>query len=263
MERARRTNLVLLVVALALGGIAWWQVQGEIDAREPALTDLDPAAIDHVRIGCSAGCVPREFTRMEHGWRMLAPYTLAADDAAVARLLAIAASPVRQRDDAAGIDLGKIGLDPPSMTLEFGATRIEIGTTDALRGDRFVRVDARIARVPDRFSPFLMATAESELDRRLVPPGADVLRWRIDGVEQPDDAHRHGLRAAKISPVDASMPAQGPRRLVEVDFADGTGAEWTLLHAGEAWVARRTSPALDYHLSPDDAARLVGDALHP
>ena len=260
MERARRTNLELFTVALALGGIAWWQVKGEIDAREPALTDLDAASIDHVRVGCNVGCMPREFERTEHGWRMLSPHALVADDAAVARLLAIAASPVRQRDDATGVDLAKIGLDPPSMTLELGATRIEIGSADALRGDRFVRVDKRIARVPDRFSPFLMATAESELDRRLVPPGTSVLRSRLDDVERTDDAKWHGIRAAKITPVDASFRTQVPPRRIGVDFADGSTVEWTLLHSGDAWIARRTAPALDYHLTADDALRLVGDA---
>ena len=256
MRRAMRTNLVLAAVAAVLGVLAWWQVDREIDAREPPLTTIDTAAVASIQVRC-AGCVERRFARTPRGWRMTAPYDLDADPAAIARLLAIAAAPVRQRDPVEDYDLAKIGLDPPTMTLELDATRIDIGTTDALRGERYVRDGARIARVPDRFSPFLVATPESELDRHLVPRPADVRSVRVDGVESPSliPAWRE-VRATRITPADAS-PSIGSRR-IDLDFGDGTSRTWQLLRRADEWIARRADPALDFHLAAADASRLVG-----
>lgn len=256
MRTAARTNLVLAVVAAVLGVLAWWQVDREIDAREPPLATIDTAAVTNLHVRC-AGCVERRFTRTPGGWRMTVPYALDADPNAIARLLAIADAPVRLREPVEHYDLAKIGLDPPTMTLELDASRIDFGSTDALRGDRYARDGARIARVPDRFSPFLVATPESELDRHLVARAADVRSVRVDGVEVPalSTAWREA-RAARITPVDAS-PSTGSRR-IDLDFADGTSTTWHVQRRADDWVARRDDPALDYHLADADAARLVG-----
>ncbi len=256
MRKAARTNLVLAVVAAALGVVAWWQVDREIDAREPPLTTIDTAAVAAIQVRC-AGCVERRFVRTPHGWRMSTPYELDADPTAIARLLAIAGAPVRLREPIEAYDLAKIGLDPPTMTLELDATRIEFGTTDALRGDRYVRDGARIARVPDRFSPFLVATPESELDRRLVPSTTGLRALRIDGVDAPALATAwREIRATRITPTDAAASI-GSRR-IDLDFGDGTSRSWRVLHRADGWIARREDPALDYHLAAPDAARLIG-----
>ena len=261
MRKAARTNLILAILAVTLGALAWWQVEREIDAREPPLSTIDTAAVTRIQVRC-AGCVERRFSRGPDsrgpdGWRMTLPYEFDADPTAIARLLAIAAAPVRLREPVEHYDLAKIGLDPPTMTLALDATRIDIGTTDALRGERYVRDGARIARVPDRFSPFLVATPESELDRHLVPRPADVRSVRVDGVESPSliPAWRE-VRATRITPADAS-PSIGSRR-IDLDFGDGTSRTWQLLRRADEWIARRADPALDFHLAAADASRLVG-----
>lgn len=256
MRKAARTNLILAILAVTLGALAWWQVEREIDAREAPLTTIDTAAVTSIHVRC-ADCVERRFSRGPDGWRMTLPYELDADPTAIARLLAIAAAPVRLREPVERYDLAKIGIDPPAMTLELDATRIDIGTTDALRGERYVRDGERIARVPDRFSPFLVATPESELDRHLVPRPADVRSVRVDGVESPSliPAWRE-VRATRITPADAS-PSIGSRR-IDLDFGDGTSRTWQLLRRADEWIARRADPALDFHLAAADAARLAG-----
>lgn len=256
MRKATRTNLVLAFVAAVLGALAWWQVRGEVATREPPLTTIDTDAVADIHVQC-AGCVERRFTRTPGGWRMTAPYALDADPTAIARLLAIADASVRLREPVERYDLAKIGLEPPTMTLELDTTRIAIGSTDALRGERYVQDGARIARVPDRFSPFLVATPESELDRHLVARAAEVRSARVDGVGVPALAAAwREVRATRITPSDASAPA-GSRR-IDLDFADGTSTTWHVQRRADGWVARRDDPALDYHLADADAARVVG-----
>lgn len=262
MGRTARTNLALAALAAVLGALVWWQVRGEIDAREPPLTTLDTATVTSLRVRCP-GCVERRFERAAVGWRMSAPYALDADPDAIARLLAIAAAPVRLREPAEGHDLAKLGLDPPLMTLELDATRIDVGTTDALRGDRYVRDGARIARVPDRFSPFLMAAPESELDRRLVPHGAEVMALRIDGADASVKlAIWHAMQATKITAA-AADDMTAATHVIEATLASGETIAWRLMRAGDGWIARRASPALDYHLDTRSIAAFVDTGSTP
>ncbi|HNR92020.1 MAG TPA: DUF4340 domain-containing protein [Dokdonella sp.] len=262
MRRTARINLTLAVIAALLGALVWWQVHNEMSALEPPLSALDTSTVTSLRVGC-AGCVERRFGRGPDGWRMHSPYALDADPAAIARLLAIAAAPVRLREPAEGHDLARLGLDPPQMTLELDAKRIEIGTTDALRGDRYVRDGTHIARVPDRFSPFLLAAPESELDRRLVPRGATITALRIDDADASARlAAWHAMPVSRITPAggeDESATAH----MIRATLADGETITWRLVRSGDAWIARRASPALDYHLDASAVAALFDTGATP
>ena len=263
MRRNARINAILAALVAALAVLAWWQVRSEIGQREPALSTLDPSTVGRIHVRCTQ-CVAREFVRSDGDWRMRAPYPLDADDALVGRLLAIAGSPVRARHAIADFDPAKIGLAPPLMTLELGALIFEIGMADALRGDRYVRVGDVIAMVPDRFSPFLMATPESELDRHLLPRGTSIVALRIDGVDAPQriDAWRSAV-ASKIEAVAAdAADAPRPGTAVHVELALGSGETmiWNVWRVADAWRARRDSPALDYALDASAIDALIGSA---
>ncbi|MCB1571896.1 MAG: hypothetical protein KDI72_12890, partial [Xanthomonadales bacterium] len=179
MRRASRSNLILLGLVVLLGLAAWWQVEREVAGFEPPLSTLDVAAIQRVEVSC-AQCRRRVFERDGAHWTMREPYLLPADDAVVARLLSIARSPVRRRHALDAFEAAKVGLAPPLMSLDLDDEHFDIGLTDALGGDRYVRTGDRIAMVPDRFSPFLVAAPESELDRHFVPRGSNLASLRID-----------------------------------------------------------------------------------
>jgi len=252
MGRTARINLALAAVVAALAWIVYREVREEIDAREPPLAALDPASIDRVAVRCIS-CVTRVFARRNDRWRMLEPYALDADDGAVARLIAIGSAPVRTRRPAHEFEPHRIGLEPPQTTLELGALTLEIGLTDALRGDRYVRVGDIIAMVPDRFSQLLMATPESELDRRLLPRDVTVHAVRIDGVNRPDVLaawnHAVALRVATATPeADAAATIR-----VDLDLANGEDITFRLRRVVDGYIALREQPPLAYVL---DEARM-------
>jgi hypothetical protein len=160
MARRTRTLLILFAAVALLGVVAYAQLERE-RVREP-LTRLDTAAVRSVAVSCN-GCTARRFEKVDGHWQMREPFVLPADDAAVDTLVAIALAPVRFRHAAATLDAGKLGLDPPQATLRLDATVITFGTTDAIHGDRYVKVGDTIALVPDRFSMQLFAAPENEL----------------------------------------------------------------------------------------------------
>lgn len=258
MTRAARINLWLVVIVLALGALVAWQVRREQAAQEPPLTVLDSAAVGSVRVRC-AQCAERHFVRDGARWVMQQPYRLDADQAVVARLLAIASSPVRVRRRVDEFDLARIGLDPPAMYLALDAMSIDVGTADALRGDRYVRIGEVVAMVPDRFSPFLMAAPESELDRHLAPRALELVAVTIDGVAT--SASLDAWRSAEASALRARDSDQaildGARR-IELSLVDGSRVVYHLSRDADGMLAQREAPALDYLLDARQTDLLFG-----
>lgn len=156
MKRRTRTLGLLAASAALLGTAVFAQLRHERAQGRDPLTDLDLAAVRTLAVDCR-GCTPRRYEKVDAEWRMTAPRAQPADEASVARLLAIAQAPVRYRRAAGEFDAAKLGLDPPQATLQLDATTLAFGTTDALHGDRYVAHGATIALVPDRFSAWLFA----------------------------------------------------------------------------------------------------------
>lgn len=257
MQRASRTNLILLGLVVLLGLAAWWQVEREVAGFEPPLSTLDTSAVRRIEVNCRQ-CQRRVFERDGAHWTMRQPYDLPADDAVVARLLSIARSPVRRRHALDAFDAAKVGLAPPLMRLVLDDTHFDIGLTDALGGDRYVRTGDRIAMVPDRFSPFLVAAPESELDRHLVPRGSTPASLRIDGSVRADllEAWSDAQATRLVADADTTTAATGTQ--VELQLADDSTIEFTAGADAEGAFLRRATPPIRYRLAPGQAQALLG-----
>ncbi len=161
VKRRTRQLLGLVVLTAALGVAVFAQLRHERSLAPEPLTRIDVGAVRSVAVRCD-GCTTRRFEKRDGHWHMLEPQETAADDAAVERLVAIAATPIRFRHAPGALDPKKLGLDPPLATLVLDGTTLRFGTTDAIHGDRYVEVDGAIALAPDRFSVHLFATPDSE-----------------------------------------------------------------------------------------------------
>jgi hypothetical protein len=127
-----------------------------------------------------------------------------------------------------------------------------------LRGDRYVRNGEIVAMLPDRFSPFLMATAESELDRHLVPRAATLERVSIDGEEVPGVlADWSAVVATHIRAGHAEPAPAGTR--VELGFDNGSALTYRIDRSTDTPIAWRTQPDLGFELDPAILDRLLGE----
>jgi hypothetical protein len=260
MRRATRTNVMLLAMVLLLGAGAIAEIEREKAMRPQSLTSVDLASVRTLAVRCKAdACRARRFDFRGHGWSMREPYALPADETAILRLLAIARAPIHFRHPASELDASKIGLDPPQTTLEVGTTTLEIGTTDAINGDRYVRVGDTIALVRDRFSPFLGAAPESELDRHVVP-----LDYRVRDVAIGDAASRLDLApaweratasAVRLPSDDANDAAPTP---IAVHLVNNDTLRMTVRRASDGYVVHRDAPALDFAIDEATAQSLLG-----
>jgi hypothetical protein len=162
MRKTTRSIVFLAALAALLAAFVWAELERERALVPVPLTALDPAAVQRLEVRCT-GCRTRRFVRNASGWHMLEPYALPANPDAIARLLAIARTPVRSRLSLRDYDLAKLGLDPAQITLTLDDLTIAIGDGDPIEHDRYVRIGDELLRLPDRFSARLLETPESEL----------------------------------------------------------------------------------------------------
>ena len=249
MRRQARATLLLALAVLALGGMAWWQLRREAGGDLPRLlAGFDAAAVQSIRVRTVEGPL-RRFERQGRGWRMREPYDLPAESEAVERLLGIASAPLRKRLEDAAPDLRKLGLAPPQATVDYAgiaAQHLEFGATDAIRGERYVRRGDAIWLVPDRFSAWLFAPAENELDRR-VAAGSAPVALRLDGVDRPDLLAAWQAVAATRVLAAAEVPAPaGAMHTVELRASDGSVRALTLWRGDVGYCVRRRDLDLVY-----------------
>lgn len=259
MRRRTRTWLWLVGVGSVLGVAVFLQIDHETAQLPKPLTDIDPGIATTLEVRCRS-CAPRRFEKVDGHWLMRAPYTLPADENAIRRLLAITRTPLREWRPLGDLDLAKLGLDPAEIVLTVDSLRISFGTTDVIDNDRYVRIGPsdRIARVPDRFSPFLLATAESELDHHLVPPASQISKLTINGIERPDlIAEWTTATANTIRKPDA--PASPELTSVNADLVldNGGSIRYRIVHDSDVYLALRKTPDLAYQLSEVQAQTLL------
>lgn len=256
MRRHLRQNLLLAATLGVLGTIAWFVTAREQTVRDP-LTTLDTTRITTLRV--SAGEQPsRLFERRDAGWWMREPYAMPAHADAVARLVAIAAAPTRSRHARDRFDATRIGLAPPQAVLELGDRRLEFGITDAINGDRYVRTEDTVALMPDRFSGWLLAPAESEIDHRLAAPLQTLTQVRIDGIDHPELATAWS-RVTTSQVIAAEKTAMaGASISVQLVDPDGQRVDYTLRRRDDGrYLALRAEPALAYPLEEIQMQQLL------
>jgi hypothetical protein len=256
MTRATRQTLILLFVAVALVAVvAYDRTRAREVATDPllALAANTPRTIE---LSC-AGCTPIRFERQARRWRIVAPWSLPADPAAVARLVDIAAVPALRRFDAGAIDPAAVGLAPSMATLRLDAHVLEFGTTDAIDNRRYVAVDGRVTLVEDRFSTWLLSGPDRYASVRPLAGLRDPVAMAGSAWNDAQVAMLRRVRALDVRPHELAPPADAAK------IADAAGralAYWW--HPQSTDLLLRADPPLAYTL-PAEAAHALRSAATP
>lgn len=255
MRKTTRNTLLLAVAVVALGVGVYAEIRREEGMLPESLTALDPQKVKTLTIRC-ADCNERHFEHRTNGWWMTKPYPLRADAAAVERLVAIAAAPVRKTLDANGYDPAKLGLDKP-IVMQLDDVTLEFGGEDPIEHDRYVRTAGKLVRVPDRFGARLMESADVEIDRHLIDADATVVDVSIDGAPPRADLAKAWKESAAPQ-MQASDKSEGTK--IVIDLADATELEFVMRRAGDHYVVHRSDVGLDYLIGEAQAQALLGKA---
>jgi hypothetical protein len=150
MRRQARQRWITLGIALVLLALAAVQYRHDERQAPGTLLALDPAVVTAVTLALP-GQPPESYRRRDGQWWQADGQR--ADEGRLQELIAIAQAPVVGWRSATDFDAAKIGLAPPLARLKLDDQTLDFGTTAVTGPLRYVRVGARIALVPLRYTP--------------------------------------------------------------------------------------------------------------
>ena len=270
-------NLVLLGVVVVLAALAAFEPGVEAPPPPEPLTTLDRGAVDTLVVSREGQGDVRLERRGEH-WRLTAPLDLPANAHKVAALLDLLAAPSQGRVAAAEGDLERFGLAPPRAAVDYGATTIAFGATEALDNRRYLRVGEAVHLVRDRFFHHVTATPAGFASLRLLGPAPEVAsihlgegtmvareagRWAVTGGPGNLSADApvrlaQAWRDARAMGVEALGDAPPEGRRVRVWLAGGKDPLTFRVYQGdgEYWFAR-PAKGVRYRLPESSAQALL------
>ena len=219
--RARWTlNLFLLILVAGLG----WAVLHDLRETEETtpLTGMDPARIEGVELTRPG----RDTVKLERitggGWRMTAPYRIAADSERVARLLGVVQAGVLRSFPASGADLNRLGLEPEPVRISLGGQTLRFGGTEPINGLRYVASGDLVLLIKDLYYHLLMAPASDYVGLHPLPEGLAPASGDLNG-EALDPATLSAiaaLKAERVEPLDGDLAGRILRIQPQGDGAD-------------------------------------------
>ncbi len=156
-----RINLLLALTAAVLAALVVLPARFDAPAR---LTQLPADAIGHIRLERRDGDT-LVFQRRGGHWYMTEPTPGRADPEKLAEIARMAEVPTARCFPADTTRSAEWGLAPPSVRVRLNAATLEMGSNEPIRGRRYVRRDATVCLIDDRFHHLLTASAQN-----LAPP---------------------------------------------------------------------------------------------
>lgn len=179
MRRQTWLNLIALAVVALLATAVWLVPDDTAPAEGAKLTALQPQQIASIKITNRRGEL--QLQREAGGWRMLAPYAIDANTMRIEQLLNIANADSLQQFPAPLDRLAEFGLEQPQASIQLEHYLIQVGSTNPINHQRYLRIDDTIHMIKDRFPHLLMAPASEFIALELIPAGQ-----QLEAINTPD-----------------------------------------------------------------------------
>ena len=170
MSSRNLLNLILLVVIAVLVAVVVYK-PGKQVPPVVKLTSLSKAAIHKIEIERSGAHHKVVLEKQNGSWRMLEPYAMPANQFEVADVIELAEVqskahyPIKP-----GEDLKPFGLDKPGVSVTFNdKVKLELGGTEPLNYQRYVRNGATLHLIFDAYFYKLSADPTKFVDHALLP----------------------------------------------------------------------------------------------
>lgn len=265
-------NLGLLLVVVGLSLAVYFSQEKE--DKGPPLTALEQDAITQVSVQ-HPGKPAIRLEKKDGKWLLLEPVQARAEALEVNGILGLAELEVKSKLDAANVQRGELGLDPPGYTVTLNDQSIAIGGTEPIKYRRYVQIGDTLGLIDDPPSAALDADHSDLVAREVLPPGAELSKLELPGwvLEKntqgqwtsPQKAAATSTQLTKIvegwnaarAMWNAAEPEENPKGdAVRLTLADGSVIELVVIERDPQLVLSRPAYKVRYTLSKVLASEL-------
>jgi hypothetical protein len=276
-----RSWLSLLVLAIAVGALAYWLVQ-EPDRRDEAesyaVSTLKPADVTHIKLAgkarddAPAGEIVLD--KRDGAWRFTAPFKARAESAPLERMLTVLEARSNARYPAT--DLARYGLDAPLATLTANDRTIAYGGINPATREQYVLADnhvlpvsvAHAAGLPRSVDALLAKTLFASDERQPVRfdlPGYTVAledgTWAVAPIDNEAGADERNAWVDAWKNATALTVARHagpfPPETVKIVLKDGREITLGIAQRSPDVVLVRQDEGVAYHFFADAGRKLI------
>ncbi len=274
-------NIGLAFVLLSLIALIAYEPGEEIVASKVFITQLKPTDI-HKLVIEQAQYGRVVLTRTNDLWQINEPYNNQANTLRINKILELSHAKSHAQYPATDINLKQLNLSTPDLTITLNDTKLIFGTTDAIKGYRYIQVDNTVHLITDRFSHLIRGQASQLLSPALLPKGTVISKlvlpeltlqtnetgWSIspdnksisaDQVQQFLDEWRfaRAIRVSKMT-ANADKGATGSKRSAIKVYSDENNLIlFDLTQTEDEIILQRSDTGLQYHFTVEAGERLL------
>ena len=216
-------NLGLTLVLVGLVVLAFYDSDQEVPEISIHLTDLKPDNINQIiieqtRQGSQSTQIllsKAVLSKTDGQWQMDEPYKNRANALLIDKLLGLTVSKSHAQYPTNAVNLKQLKLSAPDLTLTLNDTKLLFGTTDAIKGYRYVQIKNTVHLITDSFSHLVRGETTALLSPALLPENFGISKLVLPNLTlQSDD------KGWKMFPENKSVSADQFQKLFdEWEFA--------------------------------------------
>lgn len=278
-------NVLLALFLAGLVALVIFEPGKETPPVTNKLTTLDPENINKIVIE-----QPEHskilLQKNKYGWEMLEPLQISANDVLVDNLLDILKSRSHSRYSAPKVDLGQFNLTSPNLKIYFNDTALAFGTTDPLRGYRYILINNEVHLITDRYSHLIRGKITSLVSPQLLPGNAILNKLELPDLtlqsnengwtaspdtnfESADDIQKlldewHYARAIEVNLDEktAGQPGNENNSAILIHTTNNGTYRFRVSSRKDEIILTRTDMKLSYHFDKQLGERLLGHRIN-
>lgn len=277
-------NLLNLGMALALAGLVAlvaYQPSKELPEKSTLLTPLITADIKKIIIE-EIGQPSITLTKVQSQWQMKKPYNNLANTLRINKFLALISAKSHAQYSASNANLKQLKLISPDLIVTIDGVKLLFGTTDALKGHRYIQINNNVHLITDRYSYLVQGQATKLLDPSLLPKNTAINKlvlpeltleltktgWQTqppnksttaDQLQQLLDEWRfaRALRVSEITPNNQPKAAASKESVIKVHTNNNQTYLFDLIRQKNEFILQNKSVGLSYHFATEAGERLL------
>lgn len=272
-------NILNLGLALALAGlvaVVAYQPGKELDEKTTLLTRLITKDVQKIVIE-QIGQPSIMLAKIKNQWQMKEPYNNLANTLRINKFLALVSAKSHAQYSASSANLKQLKLLTPNLIATIDDVKLLFGTTDALKGYRYIQINNTVHLITDRYSYLVQGQATTLLNPALLPKNTTISKlvlpeltleltktgWQsqppnksasADQLQQLLDEWRfaRALRVSKIPPNNQHRAAA-----IKVHTDNNQTHLFGLIQQKDEIILQNKNTGLSYHFATEAGERLL------